>query len=220
MTILTSNSLDNCNSIPGFIPSGTRMSFSSSSAPSSWTKESNLNNNRALRVTTGTATPFGTGTVFNTVFPTTSNNKPVQGSINAANSIATFNQATISVATLGAFNPFPLMNVEPATISNLQNASHSHVYQIHTQQVTNLGPQTGTLFAIRSQLETVNTGPSPAGVLSHTHAFGLTESHSHPVSVSAHGHTVSSSGPHLHPFTTTAQDFNIKYVDIIICIKN
>lgn len=227
MATLTSNSLDNCNSIPGFMPTGTRMSFSSSGAPPSWTKESSLNNNRALRVTTGTATPFGSGTVFSTVFPAT--NKPIAGSINAANSTDTFNQETVSVATLGAFNPFPLMNAQPATIGTPQIGQHNHTYQIRTAQVNTIAPSPApgspSVNAIRSQLESVATGNSPTPALSpafsHTHTLiNSAESHSHTVSVTAHGHTVSSLGPHSHQFTTTAQNFNIKYVDTIVCIKS
>ena len=198
------------------------MAFHSRLAPNSWVKESSLNDNRALRVTTGTVTPFGTGTVFDTVFPVT--NKPIGGSINSVSATDTFNQTTVPAATLGAFNPFPIMVVQPATITNAKNATHNHQYDKRTPAVLSHAPQTGGVNSIKSQLEPVATGDSPApgpGVFSHTHGFGTaTDSHSHPVSVTQHGHGIASSGPHNHGFTTTAQNFNIKYVDIIICIKS
>ena len=227
MATLTSNSLDNCNSIPGFMPSGTRMTLHSRLAPPSWTKESSLNNNRALRVTTGTAAPFGTGTAFSTVFPAT--DKSIQGTINSVSITDSFQSFVIPVASgLGAFNPFPLMSVQPATITNALNASHNHQYDIRTQGSLSVSPNVGDVNGIRSQLEPVATANSPApapGAFNHTHSIASptntnAASHSHTLSATSHGHPINSSGPHNHSFTTTAQDFNIKYVDIIICIKD
>jgi hypothetical protein len=198
------------------------MAFSSSGAPSSWTKESSLNNNRALRLTTGTVTPFGSGTVFSTVFPAT--NKPIAGSINLANATDTFSQATVPVAALGQFDIRPQLSINAHTITLGETHLHNHTYQQRPGSRTTLNTETSPdpRNCVRNTNETANTAQSPLGSTSHTHTipplFG--GQHSHPVTVTAHGHPLSSSGPHNHGFTTTAQNFNIKYVDIIICIKS
>lgn len=214
MATLTDNSLDNCNSIPDFIPAGTKMVFSSSAAPPSWTKEL-THNNKALRLVTGTATPGGT-TVFSTVFP--ASQRPVAGSIDAANSAATFGQETIS-ATTGLVNAYPTIGIDARTIDLSFMAVHSHSYQRRATG-TNTAGQAGAPVCIKASLEAVAFGGAGAAGGSHSHGWPATPQHNHVVSAVAHGHTIQQQGPHPHGFTTTAQDFAIKYVDVIVCSKN
>jgi len=213
MATLTNNSLDNCTSIPDFIPAGTRMVFSSTSAPPSWTKLTS-HSNKALRLVTGTVTPAG-ATQFSSVFPASP--KPVAGSINSVPSNATFGPETISSST-GLVNAFPTISINPRTIDDSHMAAHTHSYN-RRNQGTNTADQPGNAAVSKDTLETIAFSPAgPEGGGSHNHSFPATPQHNHGVSASAHSHQ-SSSGPHLHGFTTTAQDFEIKYVDVIVCQK-
>lgn len=215
MATLTDNSLDNCNSIPDFIPAGTKMVFSSSAAPPSWTKQT-THDNKALRLATGAVTPGGT-TVFTSVFP--ASQRPVAGSINAANSAATFQAATVPVsATVGNFDAFSTWSIQATTVSEPLTAVHSHSYNRRATG-TNTAGQTGAPVCIKASLETVNFDANGGGG-SHSHGWPGSAQHTHPLGASAHSHTLSSSGPHSHGFATTAQDFAIKYVDVIVCSKN
>lgn len=215
MATLTSNSLDNCTSIPDFIPAGTKMVFSSTQAPPSWTKLT-THDNKALRLVTGSPSPGGS-TVFSTVFP--ASQRPVAGSINAANSAATFQAATVPVsATVGNFDAFSTWTIQAATISTAQMAIHDHSYNRRATG-TNTAGQTGAPLCIKNGLEAIAFGASGGGG-SHNHGWPGSAQHTHPLGASAHSHTQSSAGPHSHGFATTAQDFAIKYVDVIVCSKN
>lgn len=217
MAVLTSNSLDNCSSIPCFLPGGTRMTFNNSTAPTSWTKDTTSHNNKALRLVTGTIAPGG-ATAFTTVFPDTA--RPVQGTINSVNSNVTFAQTTISPVTTGLVNAFPTVSIDARALQVTQLPSHTHTYQ--RAQIDTDQPGTG-LDGIRSYirglLETVNFSPFGSGA-SHTHSFPATAQHDHAVQVVAHGHPVTSLGPHTHTFTTTAQNFAVSYEDVIVCQKD
>lgn len=66
MAVLGSTSLTGCSSIPGFIATGTLMTFQQSTAPTSWTKQT-THDNKALRVVSGAAGSGGI-TNFTSVF--------------------------------------------------------------------------------------------------------------------------------------------------------
>lgn len=76
MAVLGSTSLTGCNSIPAFIAAGTVAIFRQTFAPSSWTKDTSSNNNRALRCVTGAASSGG-----NVAFTTAFASKPVAGNV-------------------------------------------------------------------------------------------------------------------------------------------
>lgn len=103
MAVLTNTELTGCDSIPAFLAAGTVAVFRQSAAPSSWTKDTTNNNNRALRCVTGTASSGG-----NVAFTTAFASKPVTGNI-ASN-------ATTNVS----------VTVGNHTLSTGQLASHSH----------------------------------------------------------------------------------------------
>ena len=103
MAVLGSTSLTGCNSIPAFIAAGTVAIFRQTSAPSSWTKDTSSNNNRALRCVTGTASSGG-----NVAFTTAFASKPVSG--NVSTNVST--NVSVSVGN--------------HTLSNAQLPLHSH----------------------------------------------------------------------------------------------
>lgn len=150
MAILGSTNLTGCNSIPDFIPTGTRMIFEQSTiAPLSWTKLT-THNNKALRVVAGTATPGGS-TEFSSVF----GSRPVTGSISVSVSGGSVGNTTLSTpqipnhthpnGTAGTqgvtedFAPrgeFPLANRTVATfgttggVNGPSGGAHSHPFSV------------------------------------------------------------------------------------------
>ena len=66
MAILSLTSLTGCDSIPDFIATGTLMHFKQTTAPTSWSKQTTIND-FTLRVVSGTASSGGTS-AFTTVF--------------------------------------------------------------------------------------------------------------------------------------------------------
>lgn len=225
MATLTSNSLDNCTSIPNFFATGTKMVFCSSAAPPSWTKLT-THNNKALRVVTGPALTPGpadpaTADTFETVFPI--NPRPIAGTVIADSSNATVGpvQTTIT-GSITASGAYPSLTLQTATVTEPQTAIHNHPYVRHDRNQTNSAPQAGPLLMIKNTLESFQTSNNGAGG-GHQHAFPAPApavQHTHDFTASGHTHTIANSGSHSHPFTTTAQDFNIKYVDVIVCSKD
>ncbi len=220
MATLTVDSLLNCNFIPDFIDSGNRMIFNNTAAPTSWTKDTTSHNNKALRVTTGTAAPAGSLT-FSQVFPAT--NKPVGGTISpVASAGVAVNQFAVGSLSSGQINVITQspISIQNETLATSQIAAHGHQAQRFPDvdsigcQETEPGPAiTGRNFETRA------TG-NPSGPIGHSHAVPGGSQHSHTVTSTQHQHPITNAGPHTHPFTTTAQNFNILYADVIICIKN
>lgn len=72
MAVLGATSLTGCNSIPGFIPAGSRAVWSQANAPTSWSRVGgDTENNRMLRVVSGSGGGVG-GTaspILNNVVP-------------------------------------------------------------------------------------------------------------------------------------------------------
>ena len=210
MAILTSDSLNGCTSIPDFIPSGTRMTFCSTNAPTSWTKRTD-HNNKALRVVTGPAAPSGTSP-FTTVFSF----RPVSGSVTTASSSISISQTTIS-APITQVNSYPTFSLNPVSLAVGQMASHDHTF-VRIQRDTNRSGNTGTPSTLAG-LDAFNTDQRSSIATSHTHTHPVGVQHGHQATVSAHGHTINSSGPHSHTITEIAQVFAVTYVDIIVCEK-
>lgn len=219
MATLTSNSLDNCSSIPCFLPGGTRMIFNNSTSPTSWTKDVTSHDNKSLRLVTGSLNPGpATGIGFTVAFPLTE--KQVQGSIDSVNSVVTFQQETISPVTTASIDAFPTISINARTLGVAQLPSHDHSYQRAQIDVNQPGTgNPGPRSYIRGNVETVDFFQTSSGA-SHNHGFPATAQHNHTVQVAAHGHTISSQGPHSHTFTTVAQDFSVSYVDVIVAQKD
>lgn len=224
MATLTIDSLLNCNFIPDFIDSGNRMIFNNTAAPTSWTKDTTSHNNKALRVTTGTAAPGPTAPgslTFSQVFPAT--NKPVGGTISpVASAGVAVNQFAVGSLSSGLINVITQspISIQNRTLAISQIVSHGHSVQrfpdadsIGCQATTPGPPVTGR------NLGTLSTG-NPNGPIGHGHGLPGGSQHSHTVTSTQHQHPITNVGAHTHPFTTTAQDFDILYADVIICIKN
>jgi len=224
-------------------PSGTKMIFQQSSAPTGWTKVTSNVNNKALRLVSGNVssggnqaftsafasrTPAGnvggTGNALGNVTVTTSNSTAsFSGSVsgNTGNSGA----STSNVSTGG--------NVNNHTLSNNQVPSHSHSFNIGNYD--NYGD--GDRIVRRNSNNAGNFGTNSSGgggshshgfsgsshshnVNNHTHSFsanfsGNTGNHTHSINTNSMSHSHNSGG-----FSGTAMDFAVQYIDVIVCSKD
>lgn len=137
MAVLGATSLTGCNSIPAFIAAGTIAIFRQTSAPSSWTKDTTNNNNRALRCVTGTASSGG-----NVAFTTAFASKPVAGNVSS--------NASTSVS----------ISVGNSSLSTAQLASHSHPNGAGANSAINATQPTGGSL---QRTLSANTGAAGSG---------------------------------------------------------
>ena len=176
-------------------PSGTRMLFQQTSAPTGWTKDTSDTNNRALRVVSGSAGSGGS-VAFTTAFAS----KSVSGSI--ANATA---GGSIGNTSAGG-------TVSNHTLSTSQIPAHNHSM---TQRNAGLGcgpniPQAGIpgTFGCNTNSTSFSTNNTGGG-----------GSHNHGFSGSAHNHSFSGSA-HNHSFSGTAINLAVQYLDVIIAEKS
>lgn len=153
--------------IQALIPTGTKMMFVQTAAPTGWTKDT-THDNKALRVVSGTASTGGT-VAFTTAFAS----KAVSGSI--GNTTAT-NNATTAGGTVGG-----------TTLSTSQIPSHNHSRVVEARSDGNsvVGPPYLSAAGGFLANNTITTG-STGGGGSHNHSFTGT-SHNH--TQNAHNHT-------------------------------
>ena len=197
-------------------PSGTKMLFQQTSAPTGWTKVTSGVNNHALRVVSGTAGSGGNA-AFTTVFANrgitaNSANTTQGGNVSVANSTAGGNVSVANASTGG--------NVNSHTLSTSQMPSHSHSYgraNPNSGQVV-LTWESGTQVATNSNSNTSNTG----GGGSHSHGFtGGSHNHNASFSGSAHNHNATFSGSaHNHSISVSNLDMQVEYLDVIIAAKD
>jgi hypothetical protein len=204
------------NSSASPIPAGTVMLFYQAAAPTGWTQVT-TQNNKALRVVSGT----GGGTGGTVAFTTAFTSQGVAGTVSTTvdNTTAT-NQATtqggsvsVSLASGGS--------VSAMTLSTSQIPSHNHdPISVYEGNAPTTGG--GTLYySRRSDLPYMPLGTAQTGGSgSHDHGFtnpsysGSFTGSSHNHTQNAHNHTASSS------FSGTAINLAVQYIDVIICSKN
>jgi hypothetical protein len=222
MAILGSNFLNGCNSIPGFIgglsdtPSNpSRTTFEQSSAPTSWTKIIDAAyNNRALRViggANGTSLSPGGSTAFSSIFAESKALSPFAVTQQSSN-ISIQNPPTSYIQIQNSSSGFSVGN-STGTLETLR--VHNHPY-IRAPGSFGAGAAAATQRA--SPNGVVNVGTSAAGS-GGQHSHGIAGQHSHPASAGGHIHPVTIT-QHGHTFTMTSRNFNLLYVDIIVCQKS
>lgn len=207
MATLLSTSLIDCNFIPGFIASGSRMIFENSTAPTSWTKDTTLSTNGvALRVINGTLAPGG-ATAFSQVLT----QRSLGLSLTQVTAGVTVTATSANIATQPA-QARASFNVD-GSVEDLPN--HAHLFPSNDERPVEI-PATPNY-----------TMPGVDITLSTTQA-GASANHVHAITVSAHSHTVQSSHSHLttgqHSHTVpgpgSQENFSVFYVDVIIASKN
>ena len=225
-------------------PSGTKMLFQQTSAPTGWTKITSGVDNKALRVVSGTAGSGGTNAFTNTLASrgitanagntTQGGNVSVSvanatqgGNISVGNTTAGGNVNISSVSTSG--------NVNSHTLSVNEIPSHSH----NMAGMNHYQPNTGYL-STQVMFKNYNTNRNKntdgtGGSGGHSHGFsGSSHSHNGSLSGTAHNHNASFSGSahnhnanasfsgsaHNHSISVTNLDMSVQYLDIIIASKN
>ena len=114
-------------------PSGTKMLFQQTSAPTGWTKVTSGVDNKALRVVSGTAGSGGsntfTGTLASRAITANASDTTQGGNISVANTTAGGNVNISSVSTGGNVNSHTLSNNEmPSHYHNLRGNQNSNSY--------------------------------------------------------------------------------------------
>ena len=196
-------------------PSGTKMLFQQTSAPTGWTKQTSGVNNKALRVVSGTVGSGG-NVAFTTVFASrgiTANagNTTAGGNVSVANATQGGNVNISSVSTSG--------NVNSHTLTTSQMPSHSHNYtRPNYQTYAFTGGGGSQRSSSGSGAGTGNTG----GGGGHSHGFsGSSHNHNASFSGSAHNHNASFSGSaHNHNISVSNLDMQAEYLDVIIAAKD
>ena len=226
-------------------PSGTKMIFQQTSAPTGWTKITSDVENRALRVTSGTVGSGGSNAFTNTLASrgitanagntTQGGNISVSvGNATAGGNISVGNTAAGGNVSVSIANTSTSGTVNSHTLSTSQMPSHSHsggFYGTAGTQSHSSGwgnhPKKGV------NQDVGNTG----GGGSHSHGFSG-GSHSHNANVSfsgsnhnhnasfsgdAHNHNASgnfSGSAHNHSISVTNLDLAVQYLDVIVAEKD
>jgi hypothetical protein len=186
--------------VEGF-PSGTKMLFNQTAAPTGWTKDTTNNDDSALRVVTGT-----TGTGGSVVFSTAMATPAVAGSVGLTGDLAVGN---LAVSISG--------NVSDTTLSEAQIPSHFHGQLYHNDNSPNGGsipPYLSTSVnnwdSLSPQEDTRDFYARKGGGGAHNHAHNIGGSMSGVPGVGNLAGSLSSS-------TAT---INVKYVDVIVAAKD
>jgi hypothetical protein len=216
MAVLGSTTLTGCGFIPDFIGPGSRMIFQQTNAPLNWTKVATGIDDRSIRIIGGpnaTGLTPGGQLAFSTVFvsgkasPFSLNDSTIHPGTNTtgpASGYVTIGQGNSNFATTTNALPDGAM------------VSHTHPYQTRvnvtsvtgspTTRLPNTGRNIGVGFNQRGNQQ------------GHNHNVNNSQ-HSHPYGGEAHSHALSGAG-HDHLITMTGRNFDILYVDVVVCTKN
>ena len=199
-------------------PSGTKMLFQQTSAPTGWTKVTSGVDNKALRVVSGTAGSGGSNAFSNTLadrsITANAGNTTATGNISVANETQGGNVAvTIANATTGG-------TVSNHTLSTNEMPSHSHGLTSGNYGQSTYRPNVGYYRNSGYNANTNSTGGGGA----HSHGF-TGGSHSHNANASftgaAHTHNATFTGAaHNHSISVTNLDLAVSYLDVIIASKD
>lgn len=186
-------------------PSGTKMLFQQTAAPTGWTKDT-THNNKALRVVTGTASSGGS-VAFTTAFAS----KGVSGSIGSTTVTGTVQNHTLTTAQIPAHTHGP----GTLTITGTTNTTGAHT---HTATV----PNTSATLGLSSNTDDIDNSGQTSSAGDHSHTVSGTVNGGATASAGsggAHNHGLSMNS-HNHTFTGTAIDLAVQYVDLIIATKD
>jgi hypothetical protein len=182
-------------------PSGTKMTFQQTSAPTGWTKDT-THDNKALRVVSGTA-----------------------GSGGSVNFTTAFGSQNVGATTLDA-TQIPGHDHTFSATSSSVNLSHSHGGATSNTTLSGtfrLGGPNQAPSGVFSAGGDTGARPGLDNNSGSQHIINFSAPHTHPISadLGAHTHTVSGTtastgGGSSH---THSLDLAVSYVDLIICTK-
>lgn len=205
------------------IPSGTKMLFVQTAAPTGFTKDV-THNNKALRIVNGTASSGGT-TAFTSVFasrtPTGSNAAATQGGTIGNTQVTGTTDSTVAGGTVGNQTSTGTVGGTAITIANLPVhdhgasgltftgnalAAHSHTisgggFLYATTGAESVNRTGGVAAHDDATIDAVSAG-TPSGTIGGTTAStGSGTTHTHTLTMNAHNHSFTGSG-HTHTFTS------------------
>ena len=207
---------------------GTVLLFYQANAPTGWTKVT-TQNNKALRVVSGTGGGTGGSTAFTSVFTS----RTPSGSVSGSNSGGSINGQTVTGSVSGSNSGG---GVNAHTLSTNEMPSHKHNVNDpgHFHTLNYVVPQSGndvdrgtggSVFSLDDAV-TPTTLSSVTGITlfnngsSNSHSHGFTNpSWSGSISMNSHSHGFNNpswSGS----FSGSSMDFAVQYIDVIICSKN
>ena len=207
------------------------MLFQQTSAPTGWTKITSGVENKALRVTSGTAGSGGTNQFTNTFasvgITANAGNATAGGNVTVANATVTGNVSIDSVSTSGNVNSHTLSSNEmPSHRHNLTRNNNSNYWNARNNIPGFSGMPSYSYINAGSQYSgsggtafyTDHTG----GGGGHTHGFtGSSHTHSGTLSAAAHTHNASFTGSaHNHSISVNNIDLAVQYLDVIIASKD
>ena len=193
----------------GGFPSGTRMLFAQSTAPTGWTKDTSATlNDAALRVVTGSA---GTGGSVN--FTSAFTVQTASGSVGSTSAGGTVGSTAVA-GTVG-----------DTALSESQMPAHSHLIATNTKvNSSTAAPFSASTYLARetdiggdTEYNLQATYSPPGALQSGTAGSGAT--HTHSFTSPSHSHTFSGTS-HTHAFTGSSINLSVKYVDVIVATKN
>lgn len=185
------------------IPSGTRMLFQQTAAPTGWTKETNATyDEAAIRLQTGTVTTGGSVN-FATAFAS----QTPSGTIGNTTATGTVGNTTLTLAQI------PAHTHDSGTLAGTAASAGAHT---HTVGFNNVGTAGGVVNEVGGTDGTVTTSSSGA----HTHTVSVTSGATGSAgSGSSHNHSFTGTA-HNHTFTGNAINLAVKFVDFIIATRN
>ena len=204
-TITTNVARQLYNDAVGVIPSGTRMLFYQSNAPTGWTQITSSVHNRTLRVVNSEGANSGGNQSFTSVF--TDRTVPLpQHSHNASAGNQSANHVhNVELTSQGKHS------------HSVSDPGHGHQYEDTRgdKSENKYGSEGEALFNKNEEVE-VNTEGSTTGI-----SIQSAGGHEHEASVggnsSNHKHTITIGN---NGTAGASMDFRVRYLDVIICSKN
>ena len=223
-------------------PSGTKMLFQQTTAPTGWTKVTSGVDNKALRVVSGTVVGGGSNAFSNTLadrgITANSGNATAGGNISvsvgnttAGGNVSVANAAQGGSVSVSIGNTAAGGNVNSHTLSVSQMPSHSHSRGFQPGQGDDV-PQSSP----DKKGNQTNTG-STGGSGGHSHGFsgsnhnhnananfsGSNHNHNATFSGTEHNHNATASftgSAHNHSISVSNLDMAVAYLDVIIAQKD
>ena len=182
-------------------PSGTKMLFNQTAAPTGWTKDTTDNDDSALRVVTGT-----TGTGGSVVFSTAMATPAVAGSVGLTGDLAVGN---LAVSISG--------NVSDTTLSEAQIPSHFHGQLYHNDNTANGGTIPPYVSTSVNNWDSLSPQEDDRAFYARKGGGGA-HNHAHNIGGSMSG--VPGVGNLAGSLSSSTATINVKYVDVIVAEKD
>ena len=216
-------------------PSGTKMLFQQTAAPTGWTKVTSGVDNKALRVVSGTAGSGGSNAFSNTLadrsITANAGNTTATGNITVSQTSAGGNVSIDSASTGGTVDSHTLSTNEmPQHTHDIYNSYSGHWTLDSDKPGRSINQQQSNQSWYTNQYGT-NSGKAntfyirtwnAGGGGGHSHGFtGGSHNHTGSLSGSAHNHNATFTGSaHNHSISVTNLDLAVQYLDVIIASKD